>query len=202
MTVYLPLTPGWVDYEVFTTTMQWHDDTMHLDILSQAPVPVDQNGFQRITRIPCGGITAFTFGKGGVATSTIVPSATLYNGEDAAGVGEYINNVDTGMVQVPGILELQTSPTPGHEVSGTSQIFDCQNGIWRAFPYPWRNRVIALGPWATWSDTVRSGLRETTGGAYNYIHARGIGAVDFWWGTPTATVFNGYRFYATAWSGQ
>ncbi len=197
---YLPLTAGWIDYAVFQVKLAWHDATMHLDILEQTPVPADQNGFQRITRIPCGGATAFTFGKGCIATSTIVPSATLYNGESPDGIGEYINNVDTGMVQVPPILELQANPTPGREITGTSQIFDCQNGIWRWFPYPWRNRVIALGPWATWPDTVRSGLRETTGGVYNYVHARDIGAVDLWWGVPAADgSIDGYRFYATAW---
>ena len=66
--------------------------------------------------------------------------------------------------------------------------------------------VISRGPWAVWSDTIRIGYMENPphGPVYNYVYAKDIGPVHFWYGelNPDDTLKWGIEYYATAWGGQ
>lgn len=198
MTSYFPLTPGFIDYQVFKIEGLWHPDTMHLDVTSRVISPI--NAFQRITRIPRGDITAFVFGQGGVTQTKPVKGATLYNGVDENGYGEHVNQVD--MVQQPGILLLQKTITVGKVVSGTSQVIqDDADGGHTSFKFKWVNKTLAQGSWGRWPDTVRTALNEPHGGqVYNYVFAD-VGIVDFWFGVPNPDgTVSGYEFYAVNWA--
>lgn len=196
---YLPLTAGWIDYQVFDVECTLPDKNLRFDIVKQTP-----NGypFQRSTRIPVGSITGFVDGPGGVVCNKIDPLQTLYNGEIPDGIGEVINNVDGGEVQFPGILECPDRKDYGNGVIGTSLIIrkDPISGVFNTFPYPWEHKVIYTGPWSNWPDTIRSGLHELQGQYYNYVHALDIGAVDLWYGVIKGDKLIGNRFYAVDWS--
>lgn len=198
MTLY-NLNNGYTDYQVNKIEGIWRPDSMHLDVTSRVISPV--NPYQRITRIKRGEITASVFGPGGVQQDAPIKGATLYNGLDANGYGEHVNQVD--MVQQPGILLLQHVPIVGKVLSGTSQVIrDDDDGGHTSFKFSWVNKTLSQGIWGPWSNTVRTALAEESGGqVYNYVFVEGIGLVHFWFGIPMpdGTVLNAYEFYALDW---
>ena len=202
--LYYPLTPGYIDYYVYLMKGKWTEGNMFLDVIDP-PVLSPVNAYQRCTRIVKGGLTAFVWGPGGVKCTAINPLATLYTGPSIDGIGERINNVHGGMVQTPGIMLLQAAHNIGTVVNGTSEVIDTDpaTGEHSSFNFPWVNKTLSKGAWGpTWPDTIRTSLKELGGGqVYNYVFAKDIGIVNFWYGAAPGPdgVVNGYQFYASGW---
>ncbi len=91
----------------------------------------------------------------------------------------------------------------GAEISATSTVYD---NLTREIVemLPWRQRVIAIGAWGEWADTIRTGLREyntqinpnVPDHVYNYDFQRDIGLVNFWYGQLIGSAVIGYEYYA------
>ncbi len=197
---YFPLS-GFIDYSVTDITGQWHPDTLHLDVTTRTPNIVKP--YQRITAIPSGAMTARTFGLGGVPCSHITPGYALYAAQGPDGIGEVVNQAD--MVQWPPILLLPTTPVTGAVINGSSTVYaPTPEGNRSSFDFPWRHRVLHVGqPWGPWTDTVRCGLWEQPANpgtnVYQYVFARGIGMVHFWYGPLSGNAVAGWEFYAVGW---
>ncbi len=200
---YNPNTPdSWIDYQVNDITGQWHQDSMHLDVLTRKPFPY--NGFQRITRIQTGNLNARVYGPGGVVCTKPRPGYALFEATTADGEGEMVSNLS--MSQVPPILLLQAVLSPGRKINGTSTVVaPTPDDGYESFDFPWRNGTIHVKqPWGSWPDTCRTALWENpadpNGAVYNYVWAWNIGLVHFWRDT-LGPVNAGSEYYATGWGG-
>ena len=194
---YWPLT-GFIEYQVAAITGRWHDSG-HLDVLTSVPIPPEQHGYQRETYIDTGSMVAKVTGDIGVAQTKPVAGRTLYEGYGGDGWGETLNNLD--MIQMPPILLLPENHTVGRVINAVSKIFaPTADHTWEAFYFPSRNIVLGVGPWGPWPDCVRTALWENpenqNTSVYNYVFAKDIGLVNYWYGVKDAAGnVAGYQYY-------
>jgi len=183
---YWPLTPGRIiDFAVFRTTGQFHPATLHLDVTSRALDQVKPYQSVVCLRIPSAKPTIAL-----VQFESHLPAPTLADVDmdgqlteglwkpptGAAWIGEDVN-------QVPPLPKLPLDTTVCPPWSGQSRAVNYYpDGSNSGFTeVPWKFAVHHNGArWGAWPDTVRTALYES-GNVFNYVFARGVGLVDYWY---------------------
>jgi len=185
---YAPFRPGsWVDFIVMKITGTWHADTMAMDVLTREVIPPEGNGFQRITNLPAGTMSALVYGAGGVTCRHLADGFTngvLFEDMDANGIGERAAGWGVGE---PGVMILPNNLTVGVPINTETKVW---RNAWmtkdgRELPmdqanlvpgqlvtlaegvFPSRCQIVSRGPWEPlgdgtykYPDTVRSALWE------------------------------------------
>jgi hypothetical protein len=212
-----PRTPNsWVTYQRFVTTCQWSVATKQLSIIQkasdqQAPVITVQytngvtpslstNPFLQATRF-FGPVIDPTQDLG------VINNAVSWYSEGSNQIGWYLGDIgwpDKGITVTPGEPMIPLNPVGGEHYEIDHEVANSQSG--KTVNYIMHTSYWTVGHYATWgafTDCWRTTLVEYHGPAiqaiYNYIFARGLGLVDFWWGVPDGSGgIAGHEMYAIA----
>ena len=198
---YWPLIPGsWIDYQVFEIEGVADRNTGAIGITKRTPVA---NSPQRITiaqgELPY--MRAQCYHNPGTPVPTDQKSRLYEVAYNHNGI-DYIGECGASNLQIP--------PIPVFRESGPR--FDVTSGITSynadgtVNPIPLKTLstshwVHGRGAWGQWTDTIRCHLLEDNpqgynDAVYNYIFARGVGLVDFWFGVLNdAGVIQGTQYY-------
>jgi hypothetical protein len=211
---YWPMTPGSsITYQVWAIHAFWSSQTWQLWITS-----VDgSNGQQTITCFPTSDnpagianlyqeVTTLSSQPSLTAPSDL--SMSIVEGEFApTGVwylGEYTGYGQT--LCVPGEAKLTLNPQSGECIDVHSRAVT--KGAIQPYDIHWIYRTIGHGSWSSWPDCWWTSLVEydqngNPVSVYNYVFARGIGMVSFWFVQGlNGNVGQGYLFTAISRQGQ
>lgn len=202
---YWPLTPNsWAEYNYFTFGAgRYNPTTMGIEI-DKAPVLTDQ--FRRtcvaVQHIQYPGIAICDTRPGVVplpdwSNVDKVLFQGLYNGPgNPQYIGESGNDQDIGWIPE---CEITTSPITGEVLTGTctGNMWDKTTGAVQSSAVNWKYKTIGPGPgvngvywWPQYPDQIMTALIErpeqSAGWVYNYIFARNVGLINFWWGWKRA----------------
>jgi hypothetical protein len=207
----------WVTYQRYNMGATWNPDTKQLSIAwrnvdSANPVIT----VKYTNAVPCPSITPNQLYQspryaGTIADANLgVPIGALY---DAIGTyqayGYCIGEVGDplhGLTVTPAEPKLPFNISGSEHYEIDCQVADSRSG--RTVNYIMHTSFWTIGHYANWgpyNDCWRTTLVEYNGAniqsIYNYVFARGIGLIDFWWGGAPDVQGNvaGTEMYATAW---
>jgi hypothetical protein len=190
---YYPMVPGTgIVYQVSAITSVWDSTQQTLDIQSSGPVQNQQTlEYSRHTCESIGSMFVSTYRLGANPVPD-VPTDLTQSLEDApfdvGGIwymGEGVNNML--MAVTPGEAKITIAPVVGEVIDTSSRVTkSCTDDTVLIPAYHWRYRTIEhLDTWRGYSDVWHTGLIEFNNGTpatYNYVFAKGIGMVAFWYG--------------------
>jgi len=199
-----------ITYQTFTIKGTWRNDTFELGVSERTYLRNQRGAFSEAAYPPLFGYLPLTAGYQhlmDVDDTPIVPSQTLTDGMAFANneyyIGEALN--ESNMAHVPFIAKLAFNPRPGQAIDQTSKVYST---ISQAFllNFHWKYKTVAhYDNWGAFPDVWRTGLREydsevspnVPDRVYNYAFMRGVGLVDFWYGSFQADgTVKGYEIYA------
>lgn len=186
-----------LEYLVFSMTGVWQPVTMELSILTQSQFPNNMI----ITPVPYKS-PAFIGTAMQWSTSSGIVGGSLKNGVAVSNNGKYymgegVNELDH-VIYPPEAL-LTATPIATEIIDMHSRILKSPWDNTVIIPdFHWRYRTIAhYDTWGHHTDCWRTALWEYSSSfVYNYVFARDVGMVDFWYGNLSAdNQVTGMRLY-------
>jgi len=211
---YYPLNTGdSITYNVYNITGQWYNPTKELWVYTRSYVGQETVTFSTKT-------CPTFFGSANLFSESYNGTYPIKEGGATVGgisyIGEAINHL--GHVMVPFEAKITISPQAGQVIPPTLTTTYTGQNVCNTPPAAsptvqsyWTYRTIAWYPyWGIFPDVWRTGLHEcgviadctpTAGQAvYNYAFMRGVGIVDFWYGTLGQNQeVTGKEYYAVDW---